>query len=31
MDSRLEELRKTGIVPVVVIDDAEDALKLGKA
>lgn len=31
MNSRLEELRKTGIVPVVVIDDAEDALKLGKA
>lgn len=31
MDNRLEELRKTGIVPVVVIDDAKDALKLGKA
>lgn len=31
MDKRVEELRKTGIVPVVVIDDAKDALKLGKA
>lgn len=31
MDNRLEELRKTGIVPVVVIDDAKAALELGKA
>lgn len=31
MDKGIEALRKTGIVPVVVIDDAKDALKLGKA
>lgn len=31
MDSRLEALKKIGIVPVVVIDDAKDALALGKA
>lgn len=31
MENKLEELRKTGIVPVVVIDDAKDALMLGKA